>query len=107
GLHTEPMHIGVTTPANEQARPQAPQLEVVIVRSVSQPSVLAPLLTQSSKPLLHENAHCPAGQLALSALARPQVVPHAPQSLVVWSEVSQPSVLAPLLMQSSKPFMQV
>src|SRR5207302_1188133 len=107
GLHNPPRHCGVATPADEQARVHEPQLAVVLLRSVSQPSVLAPLFTQSSKPDLQLNAHCIAGQLALSALMSPHETPHAPQLPGVVSEVSQPSVLAPLFTQSPDPPAQV
>ena len=49
-LHTPPAQASVATPAAEQLRPQAPQLAVEVLTLVSQPSVLAPVLTQSPKP---------------------------------------------------------
>ena len=92
-----------TDPAQRKSAPQtvphAPQLALVLV-GVSQPLAATP--SQSAKPGLHAaTAQRPAAQLAV-ALARVQMVPHAPHAeAVVPRLVSQP--LAAIPSQSPKP----
>lgn len=82
--------------------PQAPHDDVVL-SGVSQPLLSTP--SQFEKPGLHEKiAQLPVAQVAV-ALLRAHGSPHAPQSAVVRSDVSQP--LASITSQFANPGSQV
>jgi hypothetical protein len=86
----------------EHVVPHAPQL-LLVVSEVSQPLVALP--SQLPHPLLHvPRVQVPVEQLA-EAFVRVQVVPQAPQLLLVVSEVSQPSLASPL--QLPQPLLQL
>jgi hypothetical protein len=89
-------------PAKSQVALHALQL-VVLVRGASQP-VLARRSQSPKPPLQAPSAQVPVAQLS-PAFARLQVAPHAPQSVVELSGVSQP--LAALRSQLPKPALQV
>ena len=82
-----------TCPA-AQARPQTPQLALLVLRLVSQP--LAALPSQLPKPGLQlATVHAPAAQPAV-ALASEQAAPQAPQCAgVTVTLVSQPLAALP------------
>src|SRR5947207_557600 len=86
--------------ARLQVLPQAPQLAVLLVRSVSQPSAV--WLLQSPKPGRQELIlHAPVVH-TLVACGRLQVLPQAPQlAVLLVRSVSQPSAV--WLLQSPKP----
>ncbi len=108
-LHRPPAHDGAGALFAEQPRPHAPQLVLEVVRSTSQPSSGAGATgwLQLPKPTAQLEVHTPAAQLRTAVLVEEQPRPHAPQLAVVLVELSQPSVLAPTLMQSPKPGLQV
>jgi hypothetical protein len=73
--------------ARSHASPQAPQL-TALVSGDSQP--LAGLPSQSPKPAAQLAVpHAPLTQLGVPAAVE-QELPHAPQALTLFSEVSQP-----------------
>jgi hypothetical protein len=88
-------HAGVQTPATQEVVPcglvhpaaHAPQFEVLVCRSVSQP--LPGSLSQLAKPVLHDGVHAPAVH-EVEPCALLQTLPHAPQFAVPVSEVSHP-----------------
>lgn len=91
-LHEATVHADALHPAVACARlhviPQPPHAVTVLVVSVSQP--LLSVLSQLPHPVLHEPiAHDPVEHVGV-AWARVHVTPHAPQSLTVLSEASQP-----------------
>ena len=95
--HIPLAHVAVAL-TREHERPQPPQFVSVWI-DVSQP--VASLPSQSENPLRHEPMrHIPVEQSA-TAPERVHVAPHAPQSVSVWVDVSQPSAVRPL--QSAKP----
>jgi hypothetical protein len=93
------LQIGVQTPLTHEVEPfgfvhsvpQAPQLLTLVCRFVSQP--LTTLPSQLPKPALHAGTHTPDGHVVVP-FAFVHTVPHAPQLLVLYSEVSQPLVRA-------------
>src|SRR5579883_1685929 len=98
-----PLQVTVAMWFAEQARPQPPQL-LVVVSAVSQPSVCL-LLLQSPKPALQAPLHTSFVQSGVAMLLFEQTSPHPPQLATVVIAVSHPSVcLLPL--QSAKPALQ-
>jgi hypothetical protein len=74
-------------------RPQAPQLDALVVRSVSQPLGLRP--SQSPKPAAQrEGVHVPPAQPWVVTWASAQTVPHAPQLVGSISVLAQNAVAA-------------
>jgi hypothetical protein len=73
--------------------PHVPQFDRLVSTFASQPLFALP--SQFANPALHEGVHTPAVQLVLP-LAFVQVVPHAPQFEVVFSDTSHPSSALPL-----------
>jgi hypothetical protein len=107
GLHMSSVQVPATQAeaalAKLHARPQAPQVAVLVRRSDSQP--LVGFMSQSAKPSRHgPSAQAPAVQDA-AALVKAQVRPQVPQLSVVVVLVSQP--LEGLMSQLAKPALQV
>jgi hypothetical protein len=108
------LHAAMThTPAEHAAAalgkthtlPHAPQLLVLVMVLVSQPS--AALLLQSAQPALHDPIpHTPPIHAATPLAIGAHIWPHEPQLLTVVNTLtSQPSAMIPL--QSAKPTLQV
>jgi hypothetical protein len=101
------LHTGTQTPAAQdvvpfelvQASPQPLQCATVLCVSVSQP--LFGRLSQSPQPAVQAGVQVPLGQLVVP-WAFVQLVPHAPQFVVVFRDASQPFEAA-LLSQLPKP----
>lgn len=92
-----PGHVDIAF-GREHITPQPPQF-AVLLSGVSQPFPSVP--SQLPRPGLHAAIeHVPVAHVA-DAPAREQVVPHAPQSVTVRSDVSQPFDTRPS--QSAKP----
>ena len=72
-------------------RPQAPQLDALVLRSVSQPLVARP--SQSPKPAVQrEGVPIPPAQPCAATLASAQTVPQAPQLVGSMAVLAQKAV---------------
>ena len=96
-LHEATVHAPDEQPAaalaSEQAPPQRPQLDGVVLRLTSQPSVA--LALQSAKPAAQAMPHEPAAQVAVALVAL-HALPQRPQfATLVARAVSQPLEATP------------
>jgi hypothetical protein len=89
-VHKPPAQLAVATPADEQARAQAPQLAVEVARLVSQPSSAAGAAgcVQLPKPPVQVELHTPPVQLVVAACSPEQARPQAPQLAAAGIRVS-------------------
>src|SRR5207245_1594550 len=103
--HAPIVHAGAPPGTAAHALPQPPQLATVVT-SVSQP-LPGGIALQSANQAAHTNWQTPAAQVAEAALTAPHAIPQPPQFLTVVVEVSHPSVLGAVTMQSAQSGWQV
>ncbi|MBI3072217.1 MAG: hypothetical protein HYY84_08870 [Deltaproteobacteria bacterium] len=97
-LHVPPLHDSAATFAFEQARPQAPQLPVFVLRFVSQPSSTAPALgcAQFAYGAMHDESQTPALHESVATFVEAHARPQPPQLTVLVARlVSHPSSAPP------------
>ena len=103
-MHDVPVHEAPMLFVVSQVLPQPAQL-VTLVVAVSHPFVSGETLSQSAKPArqpLYEHVDAPR-QMGPVLLTVSHATPHPPQSVVVLSDVSHPSLSGAVFTQSPKP----